>query len=501
MNTLLLAPRLRFRAQDVVKPDGSLALPYLAGGLRERGLPVDIVDCTVGTDADDLDATFYRKRDVGHGMIEVGVSDDRLAQIVKGYDVIGITSIFTMQTTAILAMLAVIREANPSALIVMGGVNARSLPERFQEAGVRCIALSEADLSFAGLVADIRRTGCSLEFGAPTRHRTDYQIHGARCISGALKYVTDLDQLPMPAWDLMPLARYWQIGRPHGGDFVPGPIRYASIMTSRGCPFACDFCHVSKETSDSPSGNIGAFRVKSRGRVQAELDTLKRLGVEWVFVEDDSLLAKKKRALDLMDDFAATGLRFADVNGVNLAHLVVREGRGYAVDRGLLRALRQAGFEKLTLPFESGSQRILDVYASRKWRTDIVPHTRLVEVCREEGITPLGNYTIGYPDETLDEMIATVRMAKDHVRAGLAVASFFCIVPFPGTRLFDDALASGALAADWSPDTMNWTTASWQQSTVPAETINAIRRVAWELINDPTFTASRKAMSGAGVVV
>jgi anaerobic magnesium-protoporphyrin IX monomethyl ester cyclase len=495
VRTLLLAPRLRFRAHDIVKPDGSLALPYLAGGLREAGLPVDIVDCTVGTDADDLATTFYRRRDVGHGMIEVGVSDDRLAELVCGYDVIGITSIFTMQTTAILAMLAVIREANPRALIVMGGVNARSLPERFFAAGVDAIHVGEADRSMRHL----------------TYHGADYSIPGPIRNAGWLERVTfddrphyftpaivtqDLDELPMPAWDLMPNARYWQISRPHGGDFAPGEtIRYASLMTSRGCPFVCKYCHISKEGADSPSGAIGAYRVKSRPRVRAELANLKTLGVEWVFVEDDSLLAKKKRALELMDDFAATGLRFADVNGVNLAHLVIREGPGYGVDRGLLRALRQAGFEKLTLPFESGSQRILDRYASRKWRTDVVPHARLVEVCREEGITPLGNYTIGYPDETLDEMLATVRMAKDHVRAGLAVASFFCIVPFPGTQLFDDTLASGALAADWSPDTMNWTMASWAHSTVPADTINAVRRVAWELVNDDAFTASRKAMA------
>jgi anaerobic magnesium-protoporphyrin IX monomethyl ester cyclase len=495
MKTLLLAPRLRFRAQDVVKPDGSLALPYLAGGLREAGLPVEIVDCTVGTDADDLATTFYRRRDVGHGMIEVGVSDARLAEIVRGYDVIGITSIFTMQTTAILAMLAVIREANPRALLVMGGVNARSLSERFFAAGVTAIALGEADVSLADAVTfwSDARSAPSITF-LMRDFPSGYRWRDAG--TGQPGVTTDLDDLPMPAWDLMPNAKYWQISRPHGGDFPPGDtIRYASLMTSRGCPFTCSYCHISKEGADSPSGPIGTFRVKSRGRVRAELANLKQLGVEWVFVEDDSLLAKKKRALDLMDDFAATGLRFADVNGVNLAHLVVREGPGYGVDRGLLRALRQAGFEKLTLPFESGSQRILDVYASRKWRTDIVPHVALVEACRDEGITPLGNYTIGYPDESLDEMVATVRMAKEHVRAGLAVASFFCIVPFPGTTLFDETLASGALPADWSPDTMNWTMASWVKSAVPADTINAIRRVAWELVNDAAFTNSRKAMT------
>jgi len=80
-------------------------------------------------------------------------------------------------------------------------------------------------------------------------------------------------------------ARRWVLG--------DRPLRYASLMTSRGCPFECEFCHISKEGTDSESGYIRQLRLKSDARVMQEIDRLKDLGVEYVFMEDESLLVKK----------------------------------------------------------------------------------------------------------------------------------------------------------------------------------------------------------------
>ena len=66
----------------------------------------------------------------------------------------------------------------------------------------------------------------------------------------------DLDELPIPAWDMLPLEKYWEISRPHGGGFSDRKVAYASAMFSRGCPFRCAYCHISKETTGSDSGNI-----------------------------------------------------------------------------------------------------------------------------------------------------------------------------------------------------------------------------------------------------
>ena len=64
----------------------------------------------------------------------------------------------------------------------------------------------------------------------------------------ATDIIWDLDELPIPAWDLLPNDRYWEIGRPHGGHFNDDEeIKYASMMTSLGWPFHCSYCHISGE--------------------------------------------------------------------------------------------------------------------------------------------------------------------------------------------------------------------------------------------------------------
>ena len=100
----------------------------------------------------------------------------------------------------------------------------------------------------------------------------------------------DLDRLPFPAWDLLPLQQYWRIGEPHGGTFPKGSeVRYLSMQTSRGCPFRCTYCHISK------GGDAATLRLKSHERVMAEIDRIQSLGAEYLFFEDDSLLAKRDR--------------------------------------------------------------------------------------------------------------------------------------------------------------------------------------------------------------
>lgn len=287
---LLLYSPLQFAPKDTVKPDGSLSLPYIAGALREAGFEVKILDTCVGNKKDHLKDTFYHPVRLSSGLIRVGMSRARIAEEVEGYDVIGVTSIFTFQTSMVLELVRLIKEVDPKKLVVAGGVNARYLAERFFDSGVDVVCLSEGEKTIVEIGNKLRHGSWDFSSIPGIALKKD----GCIVLNNATLIPNDLDQLPMPAWDLLPLDKYWEISRPHGGDFPPGMrIQYASVMTSRGCPFSCAYCHISKETKGSPSGEIGALRFKSIGRVMEEIDILKGLGTEYLFFEDDSLLAKK----------------------------------------------------------------------------------------------------------------------------------------------------------------------------------------------------------------
>ena len=182
-------------------------------------------------------------------------------------------------------------------------------------------------------------------------------------------------------------------------------------------------------------------------------------------------------------------------------HLTRNDGTGrLVIDHEMLEAMADCGFEKISLPFESGSQRILDKYASRKWRTDRLDTVALIHTMRDLGITALGNYTIGYPDETFDEMMETIMLAKRHMDEGLTAASFFVIVPFPGSNLFDMAIQGGHLSPDFNPDDMRWTKSIFQNTPVSAETLEAIRTLAWKLVNQSQFVQSKETTGFSSLI-
>lgn len=482
---LLMYSALQFGPEEQAKPDGSLSLPYVAGALRRAGYDVDIYDVSVGNADDRLEDTFFNTTILPSGLIRCGAPPERIAEQVADFDVIGISSIFTTQTTMVLDLVRLVRDVDPDKLIIAGGVNARNLRHRFFDAGVDVIVLSEAENTVVAIAEAVRgRRSMSSVPGIAFRNERLEEV-----VNRSGPVVTDLDELPLPAWDLLPNDKYWEISRPHGGEFPAGArIQYAALQTSRGCPFECKYCHISQETDDHVAGPIGSLRLKSIDRVLLELQTMKDLGVQYVYFEDDSLFAKKKRAYALFKSVAEMGLDLSDVNGINICHLQRNAGGGrLEIDMEFLEAVAEAGFHMLHLPFESASQRMLAKYSTSKWNPEKTDIEQMIRACRSVGIKTAGNYMIGYPDETLEEIFGTIMMAKRHVNQGMNHAQMFAVVPFPGTMLYDQCIASGQLDPDFNTDQMKWTKSILRGLAVPADTLEHIRQLAWLTVNRSEF--------------
>ena len=223
--------------------------------------------------------------------------------------------------------------------------------------------------------------------------------------------------------------------------------------------------------------------MKSIDRVIRELELLKSLGVEYVFFEDDSLFAKKKRAYRLFELVKAMGMKLLDVNGINIAHLQKNFGGKLGTDDEFIEVLADAGFGFLTLPFESSSQRLLDKYSTSKWHVNTTDTDQLLKSLDAHNIRAAGNYMIGYPDESEMEIQSTILMAKRHIDEGLNHALFFSVVPFPGSQLFDIVTANGQLDVEFDPDTMRWTKSILKNLAMPAESLERIRQLAWLTVN------------------
>ena len=481
---LMYSPQRFDLKLGAVKPEITLGNLYLAGALRDSGFSVTILDCCLGNERYTLEQSFYKQTPLANGMIRIGMPVEDILREVAHYDVIGISSVFTPQTRMVEETVNSISRAYPEKLIIMGGINARTQMKRFFDVGADLICISEAERTIVE-IGNILRKG-SRDFsslaGVAFMYNNRIQINPIGLIED------NLDLLPIPARDLLPLERIWKIARPQGSVISVGqlskPLPYVSAMTSRGCPYVCTFCHISGEQKGSDTGYIGKFRFQSEQRIEREMIAIKALGAENIYIEDDSLLAKKKRALNIFRMLIKFNFKLADVNGINLSHLHKNEGGRIVIDEEMLETMAEAGFKRLSFPVESGSQRIINKWASGKISHEIYNIPALIKKANSLGILVSSCYLIGYPDETYEEIAQTILVAKKHMDAGSEYVNFTIVTPFPGTTLYDYVVQNNLLLPGIEIADLDWLWPSIKTIIDPYY-LEFISRKAWEYLNKP----------------
>ena len=483
---LLAFPPQQYASEEMMRPDGTLALPYLDAALTAAGFESAILDMSIGTPADRLEDTFYRQEALANGYIRIGMSPERILEEVRDYDVIALTSIFTQQTSRCFEVAQLVKRAYPEKLLIAGGVNARALKRHFFDHGFDVVFTSESERT----LVDFARF---LDSGTPAAadlRGLSFREDDAEVVLPAPPLNLDLDAYPMPSWHKLPNDRYWEIGRVWGGreGWIDGDAspRYAAVFTSRGCPFRCQYCHISLERGGE-AGDIGGLRLHSVDRVAHELHQLRELGTRYLYINDDSFLAKRERVLRILGILRDFDFRLADVNGVNIIHFFKRERGKLVVDEELLASLHAAGFRKMSLPFESGTQRLLDKYSTGKWRIADCDVTTLIRKMNDIGIVTDANFMIGYPDETLDELTNTFLLARRAIDAGVVAVQFFMVQPFPGSKLFEESIANGQLRPDWHWDDLGWCKGSpFTNPAIDRGTLKYCWSLVWKLLNRDT---------------
>ena len=504
---LLVYPPNQLMDIETPRPDGSLGPLYLAGALREIGIEPDLVDMAVGTEEDTLEDTFFRRVMQPNGLTRIGMSWSRIRELFERgyYDILAINSNFTPQTNMAFKVAKIAKQVNPETLVISGGINARHLASRFFATGNFDLICTTDGEKVIQEIATRFKNGQALAGIPGTIVSHDGKLYPTK----AGPILENLDELPFPAYDLLPFTKYEKIASAHGVNITGKLHRYAPIMTSRGCPFQCTYCHVSmgRFDRDPMAGNIDNLRLKSVPRVLQEIEILRGLGVTKLFFEDDSLLAKKKRVAEIFRALRTMGLEIADVNGVNLVHLSKPGPGGKLVpDVEFMELLHSSGFTQIVFPVESGSQRILKKYATDKLDHERLDVVELVKDAVRIGILCPVNMMIGFPHETEEEMMMSVNLAKRLIDAGAPYVTPFIPIPFPGCKLHTDALhcreegcVGWHIRPDYGTDTFNWKNGVMVNTTVPRERIIEIRDKMWREVNPPEHVAQRLQDSiGAG---
>jgi anaerobic magnesium-protoporphyrin IX monomethyl ester cyclase len=355
-----------------------LGLGYIASHLSNHGLSVGLVDCT------------FR-------------SEDSALRIIRGLNpsIIGIYSMFSVSASAF-RLAGLLRD--DCDLLVAGGPLPTLFPEDYMKAfDVVCVGegeetmveLAEAQLEGREL-SDIKgiciRTATTSESILRTRARPPAQ---------------DLDSISFPARNLFDNAEYREYYRKRFGR------EETSIITTRGCPFDCDFC--------SRPIFSNQFRARSAENVADELEQISDLGYDSVWFSDDCFTLIPDRVLRICREIRRRELK--------LRWECLSRVDGFSLD--LATEMREAGCERVFFGIESGDDGILRQMSKR---VDVDQARKAVEAATGAGLKAAGFFIVGYPGESDSTILRTIRFATS---LPLDYASFSLPYPIPGTGLYD----------------------------------------------------------------
>ena len=314
-----------------------------------------------------------------------------------------------------------IREKDDRVRIVLGGPHPTALPaETLAEVECDAAVIGEGELTFLDLVDAFDGDRPLSEVpGIAFRDGAEPRVNPPRELIG------DLDVLPFPAKDLLPLDLY----------YLPPTKRIRSeratnMVTSRGCPFDCNFC-MARTTWTRKT------RLRSVANVLDEIgENVERFGLTEFSFHDEFFTFRKRRVMEFCQGLHDRG---HDITWVCQA-------RAGSVDREMLDAMREAGCGKIAFGFESGSMRMLKLMNKKETLENALESSRL---CREAGVAVEGAFILGYPGEDMESIKATIDFS---LRLECETAAFFIAIPFPGTRLWEEALKEGYLKepVDWA---------------------------------------------------
>ncbi|MGH7436202.1 MAG: B12-binding domain-containing radical SAM protein [Polyangiaceae bacterium] len=387
--------------------------------IAPRGTPADPAGEGPPTEyaEGDLDGDFFQ---TPYGLFALGAQALRAGHQVKvmnlsGYywerveevlraldaDVYGL-SCWTANRRGVALVAREIKRLHPRAHVVVGGPHATPLAREMlaHHEAIDTVAVGESEQTFLELLGRIEH-GESLAGLAGTAQREGGQV----VVAPERAAIEDLDLLASPH------------------DYFDTHI----VMTSRGCPWRCTFCG-----AEASWGR--GYRAQSVGYVLDALErATARAPVKMIQIKDDTFTTNRKRVIEICHGIRARGLKL----------LWSCDTRVDVLGDELLREMRLAGCERLSLGVESGSQRILDAIDKKITVDEIIASS---ELAKKYGIKLRYYMMIGNRGETrqtFDETLRFLERAKPHqyIFAALSV--------YPGTRDYDEAVHQGWLDGEF----------------------------------------------------
>ena len=287
-----------------------------------------------------------------------------------------------------------IKASKDAPFIVLGGHGPSPDPDYWIEhTGADAVVIGEGEISFADLLNNPRRGGIRTE------------------------YPTDLDAIPFPYVDPLPMENYIK------STYLTSSLdRGIGMVSGRGCPYHCNFCYRLED----------GIRFRSAQNIVEEIQKRKRdWNINFVWFWDELWMASEKRAFELSEAFLSADLdvRFFCTGRLNI------------VNERILGIMKRAGCVAIDYGIEQYDNNALQAMNKRLTEEQI---EKGIQITLASGIQPLFNIIWGNVGDTIESLNKSMAFLEKYNDYG-QLRVIRPVTPYPGSPLFDTCVSRGLL--------------------------------------------------------
>ncbi|HMB62194.1 MAG TPA: radical SAM protein [Eudoraea sp.] len=384
------------------KPYPPLGTLYAASLMRNEGYHVNLFDTNLRDNPYEITAVLEKER------------PKYLVLYDDGFNYLTKMCLTTMREAAF-TMLALGKEHH--CITIVCSSDSTDHYKKYMDHGADYVIQGEGEVTLKELVGSLERNKPLTDIRGLIHKGEDGMV-----VNVKRAVLQNLDELPLPAWDLVDMTSYRDVWRKHHREFT------LNIATTRGCPFKCNWCakpiYGNRYNSHSPE-----YIVQHIKQLQ------ERFGVNRFWMCDD--------IFGLKPNWVQQFNKVLKKEEVQLKYYI-QSRVDLLLKEDTIEALVQSGLEEVWVGAESGSQKILDAMDKGTSVAQIYKATRLL---KDQNVRVSFFIQFGYLGETREDITKTINMIKELLPDDLGISVSY---PLPGTKFYEKVKNDLNLKRNWT---------------------------------------------------
>jgi anaerobic magnesium-protoporphyrin IX monomethyl ester cyclase len=367
----------------------------------------------------------------------LGLDDDAMADEVKRRrpDVVFFGAMIAAaggaaQLNRFHAAMQRIKEIAPKTITVGGGLMYTAIPSKIMQENPQLDfaivgVFGDNEYSLWELLEELNKSAPNFSAIKGLTYRNGAEV----VLNPARELIRNLDELPMPAYDLFPMDRYF------GYSVIPN---YNEAVTSRGCEGACHFCYEWWLVDPRSPRDFSSHRTRGGKAVADEMELLnKKYGVKALTFMDDDFNSDRQKMVDLVDELERRKL--------DISWFCLSRAQNLIRDADLIPRLRKVGLYQVLIGIDGGTDEEIAEARKGPMKVGVKELRELIQFLRKNDISTISTYLNGFWEDD-EQKIRQRAKAVDEIDPDIVMIQL--LNPIPGSPIFKAAVKNNIIEVD-----------------------------------------------------